>query len=1156
MMGRWTAAALVALAWSGEARAGAPQSDPLAPPAVTVSAGEWAFEGAHPADGDTFRATAGTWSGIGNTYGYQWQRCTGAGTGCTDIPGATSATLTADSLFRSYVRVAVTATNPEGSATAYSAPTAQRLADELAHLLPGAQPVAIQGRLAEGETLTLDPEPSYTGSRPLAAEVAWERCEGPDAGHPCTALPIENGRNASYVLTPGDVGRYVRAKFHVFNGAGHGRFQVTGRVGPVGPNTTPPANTAAPTVSGSPVDGATLQAAAGSWTGARPMTYELQWLRCDGDGCTEIPGATISQYRAGEGDLGRRLRVRVTARNAYGSGEATSAPTEPVAPAPPAPAEPPQVSGTALDGQDLAGRRGSFTGTGPMTETVAWERCDASGGGCDTIAGAAAESYSLVPADIGHRLRFKVIARNDAGAATARSAATEVVRAIAPSVGTLPAVTGVARDEQALAGTTGEWTGSPEISFARQWLRCGEAGCIAIAGASGATYEAVAGDVGSRLRLRVTASNFGNSVEALSEPTAVVAPSPPRAVSAPVVEGEARDGAVVSVAPGGWKGTGPLSFAHRWERCADGAGCTAIAGAEAQAYRLAAEDVGHRVRAVVIATGPGGTERATSAPTHVVAARPPAAASPPEVRGVARDGATLEVVAGTWNGTLPMRKTVRWERCDPGCSEVGSGATYTVEAGDVGARLRAVELAENAAGAAESASSFTAVVAARPPETATAPAITGIARDGETLSANDGDWRGTPQLVLSRQWLRCSAAEELGGCEPVPGATAPSLALGADDVGGFVRVRVTAANAAGAASATSEAAGPVLAAPPAVQAGEGPALRILDDADQSAPDVGDRVAVEPGRWAGTARATVFSYRWERCGTDGCREIAGRTGATETVTAEDAGRQLRVVVTAANPAGAASQATPRLGVTRAGAAPAAPATASPAASGARTDALPAGSLLTPDACQSVSRLALTAGGVRLAIRGGTASAAHPLVAELRAKRPPKRIALRAGARAVRVMRAGPRRHVALLQPAVIAKAQLLQLTVTPRNGRRAKASARLLARPCQSLLTVRLKGRRLELRVDQRGPLGRVAFTLPKGLAIRAGSASVRTLPAAGALPGVLLAGRTLTLPELPPGTAAATLGVDLAGRARRGRALRFSATTGASRLAATASVRR
>ena len=98
--------------------------------------------------------------------------------------------------------------------------------------------------------------------------------------------------------------------------------------------TAPAAIDAPPTVSsvtidGEPVVGGTLTAVAGV-TGDPEPVPEYRWLRCEADRpnkCDTIGGATAASYVAVAGDLGSRLRVRVTATNALGSAEARSEPT-------------------------------------------------------------------------------------------------------------------------------------------------------------------------------------------------------------------------------------------------------------------------------------------------------------------------------------------------------------------------------------------------------------------------------------------------------------------------------------------------------------------------------------------------------------------------------------------------------------------------------------------------------------------------------------------------------------------------------------------------------------------------------------------------------------------------------------------------------------
>jgi hypothetical protein len=103
---------------------------------------------------------------------------------------------------------------------------------------------------------------------------------------------------------------------------------------------TRPVRTASPTISGSAQPGQTLTATPGRWTGAQPITFSFQWLRCGrtGGSCSAIGSATGPAYTITSADVGQTLRVRVTARNSAGSQTATSAPTAVIAPgAPPGP---------------------------------------------------------------------------------------------------------------------------------------------------------------------------------------------------------------------------------------------------------------------------------------------------------------------------------------------------------------------------------------------------------------------------------------------------------------------------------------------------------------------------------------------------------------------------------------------------------------------------------------------------------------------------------------------------------------------------------------------------------------------------------------------------------------------------------------------------
>lgn len=81
-----------------------------------------------------------------------------------------------------------------------------------------------------------------------------------------------------------------------------------------------PADTAAPTLSGTPSVGQTLSCANGSWTGIEALTYTQAWLR---DG-TAIAGATGSTYVVQPADEGHDLACVITATNKLASVSATS----------------------------------------------------------------------------------------------------------------------------------------------------------------------------------------------------------------------------------------------------------------------------------------------------------------------------------------------------------------------------------------------------------------------------------------------------------------------------------------------------------------------------------------------------------------------------------------------------------------------------------------------------------------------------------------------------------------------------------------------------------------------------------------------------------------------------------------------------------------
>jgi hypothetical protein len=106
----------------------------------------------------------------------------------------------------------------------------------------------------------------------------------------------------------------------------------------------------------------------------------------------------------------------------------------------------------------------------------------------------------------------------------------------APPVNTSPpTISGTAQQSQTLTASNGTWTGPGTISYAYQWLRCNRNGnaCAAIGGARERTYTLRGGDIGSTIRVRVTATNPDGSTAATSGPTGVVTRSIPSPTGCP-----------------------------------------------------------------------------------------------------------------------------------------------------------------------------------------------------------------------------------------------------------------------------------------------------------------------------------------------------------------------------------------------------------------------------------------------------------------------------------------------------------------------------------------------------------------------------------------------------------------------------------------------
>ena len=95
-------------------------------------------------------------------------------------------------------------------------------------------------------------------------------------------------------------------------------------------NVPPPASITQPTVTGEKRLNRTLSGDKGTWTGDG-ITYSYRWQRYEDGAWANVPDATALSHSTTSHDVGKRLRLKVTATNIEGSTDAYSDVTDPIA---------------------------------------------------------------------------------------------------------------------------------------------------------------------------------------------------------------------------------------------------------------------------------------------------------------------------------------------------------------------------------------------------------------------------------------------------------------------------------------------------------------------------------------------------------------------------------------------------------------------------------------------------------------------------------------------------------------------------------------------------------------------------------------------------------------------------------------------------------
>ncbi len=440
-----------------------------------------------------------------------------------------------------------------------------------------------------------------------------------------------------------------------------------------------------------------------------------------------------------------------------------------------------------------------------------------------------------------------------------------------PSPAGVPKLSGTAQSGQTLTATSGEWTEEP-TSFAYRWERCngrGEA-CKTIEGASASTYTLTSADVGSRLRVAVTATNLIGSSAApqISEPTTV--PVKPTEVTC----GKTSVGATAE---------GLAAERKRVNRCEL---TTAQAIQRLEVYLQPSGTSGQELFEGVVYAESSGAPGALLGTTSPLTFKSTNAAGWYELPfATALNLASGKYWIGFITGPTSDVADFRYESVEKS-RDYNSNAYASGPSNPFGTVTSDSRLASVYAGSTSLGRPVNVVL----------PWITGSPQSREKLTANAGSWAESP-TGYAYQWQRCNSAGE--SCTNIEGATEQTYTLGPADVHSTLRVAVTASNATGPSPAeSSKQTAVVTANTPTAVGGKGPTIKGVAEDEQT-------LTAETGTW--TESPTSFKYQWETCNKSGeaCNNISGATSSTYVLKPTEVGDTLRVIVTAKNGVGETS-----------------------------------------------------------------------------------------------------------------------------------------------------------------------------------------------------------------------------------------------------------
>jgi len=534
--------------------------------------------------GGTLSADTSTLSdgdGVG-TLSYQWLRDGVAIDGATD---SSYALVVADIGAEISLRVSYT-DGGNTDETMVSAPTDPVVSG---NDLPTGAPV-ITGIAAQGRSLAVDTSSiaDEDGLGPFSYQ--WLR----------DGAAISGATGGSYTLTGADIGARITVRVSYTDGIGTRESLTSAATGAV--TDTNDAPQGRPVVAGTAAQGETLSADTSGISDADGLgEFSYQWLR----GGVAISGATDSEYRTVQADVGAEIAVRVSYTDGIGTTEVlTSAPSAAIANVNDPATGLPVITGTPnRDGVLSVDIDGIADADGIASQLFyEWYRDGT------FITGQRGTTYTVTQADDGSDITVQVYFTDGGGNVERLTSAAVTANSGNRAPTGTPVITGDAVPGEVLTADVSGIADPDGIAsqIFYEWYRNG----TFITGQRAATYTVTDADIGANITVQAYYSDGGGTVERISSAAVTPGDGNHAPAGAPVITGEAKPGEVLSADVSGIADADGIASQIFYEWYRDG---SFITGQRAETYTVTDADIGADITVQAYYTDGGGTvERITS----------------------------------------------------------------------------------------------------------------------------------------------------------------------------------------------------------------------------------------------------------------------------------------------------------------------------------------------------------------------------------------------------------------------------------------------------------------------------------------------------------------------------------------------------------------